>query len=82
MIVSFVKFLSECLAELLKETEPFAVLRSKVLWLQVLGSKHNLTPGLCKLNRPDFLPKRNRIRECDAGSRAEGPRERDLEVID
>ena len=55
MVVSSVKSLSECLAELPEEAESFAALRSKVLCLQVLGSQQNLTSDLSKLNRPDFL---------------------------
>lgn len=52
--------------------ESSAAFRSKVLCLQVLGSQQNLTSDLSKLNRPDFLFKRNRTKEC-------GRRERERE---
>lgn len=64
MVVSAVTSLSECLAELPEEAECSAAFRSKVLCLQVLGSQQNLTSDLSKLNRPDFLFKRNRMKEC------------------
>lgn len=70
-VVSSVKSVSECLAELPKEAESFAALRSKVLCQQVLGSQQNLTSDLAKLNRPDFLLKSNRTKECGGGSRRE-----------
>lgn len=72
MVVSSVTSLSECLAELPEEAESSAAFRSKVLCLQVLGSQQNLTSDLSKLNRPDFLFKRNRTKEC-------GRRERERE---
>lgn len=68
-VVSSVKSVSECLAELPEEAESFAALRSKVLCQQVLGSQQNLTSDLAKLNRPDFLLKSNRTKECGGGSR-------------
>lgn len=77
MVVSSVKSLSECLAELPEEAESFAALRSKVLCLQVLGSQQNLTSDLSKPNRPDFLSKSDRMKEWGGGSGREGLRKRE-----